>query len=206
MVAADPRKDSLNPIDRLVNLSDAVISIAVTLLILPLVDKASAINVTSWSGLTHATGQQFFIFLISFVVICRLWLVHHWLFRSIEKFNRPLFWLNTFWLLTIVIIPFPTELIGRTSDTSSIILGLYIGTLLVNALTSFALQWYVRRSPYLRKKQSGNTSLALPAATVILMLLALVVSTTIPSVGPWSLLLLVASDRLGTVLQKKTGL
>lgn len=206
MVAVNPRKDSLNPIDRLVSLSDAVISIAVTLLILPLVDRASAINVTSWSGLTHATGQQFIIFLISFVVICRLWLVHHGLFRSVEKFDRPLFWLNAFWLLTIVVIPFPTELIGRTSDTSSLILGLYIGTLLVNSLTSFFLQWYVRRSSHLQKRQSSTTSLAVPAATVILMLFALVISTTIPSVGPWSLLLLVMSDQLSGVLQRKTSL
>jgi hypothetical protein len=64
-------------VERLTYFSDAVIAIAVTLLVLPLANAASADEITSLQALRDQSGGEIFVFLLSFVVICRFWLVHH---------------------------------------------------------------------------------------------------------------------------------
>ena len=123
MTKRDDRGAIYGHIDRLVNFSDAVIAIAVTLLVLPLVDRAADVRFDSFTHLYGAVGQEFWIFLISFVVICRFWLVHYRLFRSLKSFDGAIFWLNAWWLLSIVLTPFPTELIGRGTANNSMVAG-----------------------------------------------------------------------------------
>jgi uncharacterized membrane protein len=194
--------DSYRQIERLVNFSDAVIAIAVTLLILPLVDRASEIHVDSFGPLVHETGQQFLIFLLSFMVICRFWWVHHSLFQSLEKFNLRIFWLNSLWLLTIVFMPFPTVLIGRATGDASVATGIYIGTMLATSLAGLAIQRCISVSPGLQKPGSERVSLASSYATVILLLSAFLIAIIFPTIGPWSLLLLVLTSRFGTYLKR----
>ena len=64
--------------DRLVFFSDAVAAIAITLLILPLVDGVSKQG--SLSNLLDADRDRFLAFLLSFLVIARFWTIHHSLF------------------------------------------------------------------------------------------------------------------------------
>jgi len=176
--------------DRLIGFSDGVIAIAVTLLILPLVDNASELRLDSLDVFISDVAPQFLIFLLSFVVICRYWLVHHNLFRFLKGFNGPLFWLNALWLLSIVVIPFPTELLGRIGPDVPFVTGLYIANLLVTALAGVAIERQIKRHPELRKDDAPTPSLALGSASVLLLFVALIISVVFPSVGPWSLLLL----------------
>jgi uncharacterized membrane protein len=104
--------------DRLVLFTDAVVAIAVTLLILPLVDVGTAAvaeNLRTRAVISdHKT--QILSFLLSFVVIARLWLTHHRIFEHVKAYNSRLMELNMFWLLTIVILPFPTAMISGSDD------------------------------------------------------------------------------------------
>lgn len=98
--------------DRLVNFSDAVVAIAITLLILPLVDTATELNDKTVSELLADNWVKLLVFVISFAVIGRFWLAHHRMYENIVGYDKPLLWANLFWLLTIVFLPFPTELIA----------------------------------------------------------------------------------------------
>lgn len=62
---------------RMVNFCDAVVAIAITLLILPLVDAAGSIGSLSVRGLFVQNAFRLFVFVLSFAVIGNFWLIHH---------------------------------------------------------------------------------------------------------------------------------
>ncbi|HWO59137.1 MAG TPA: TMEM175 family protein, partial [Umezawaea sp.] len=86
--------------DRLVLFTDAVVAIAITLLVLPLVD------VVTESVAEHHTSVQviaehrpeIFSFLLSFVVIAQYWVTHHRMFEGVKAYSRPLTVMNLAWL------------------------------------------------------------------------------------------------------------
>jgi uncharacterized membrane protein len=191
------------PIERLVSFSDAVIAIALTLLILPLVEDATTEHLTSVDALVDASGRQFFVFLLSFVVICRFWLIHHGLFREVALFNPLLFWLNALWLLSIVVLPFSTEIIGSSDSSRALVTGIYIGTMLATSSTSVAMLWVVERTPGLQRPGRAPLSLVSGVVTMATMALILVVAVAVPAIGQWALLLLVTSEPISRVYTRR---
>jgi uncharacterized membrane protein len=70
-------------LDRFVTFLDAVVAIAITLLVLPLVELLHGSDPqTSLSRLLTEEAGTFGAFLLSFAVIARLWLAHH---RLVER-------------------------------------------------------------------------------------------------------------------------
>src|SRR5436305_3338921 len=99
---------------RLVFFSDAVVAIALTLLVLPLaaaIPDAVSKHVGSLDVIRE-NQRLIYSFLLSFAVIARLWVTHHRLFEHVKAYSYPLLVANLCWLLTIVVLPFPTEMIG----------------------------------------------------------------------------------------------
>jgi len=176
--------------DRLVNFSDAVIAIAVTILVLPLVDKASELHVDSFSSLINGAGQQFLVFSLSFVVICSFWLVHHQLLRSLQSFNQTIFWLNALWLFSIVVIPFPTELLGKVSNNISVVSVFYIVNLLITVVAGILISLAINKSPDLQKPGSGKLSSAPGILAIGILCAVLIIIVLFPGIGLWALLLL----------------
>jgi hypothetical protein len=107
-----------NP-DRLVLFTDAVVAIAVTLLILPLVEVVTESQSEGLDARAVITEHepQIYGFLLSFVVISRFWLIHHSIFEHVKAYNSRLVQLNMLWLLCIVVLPFPTEIVGTYPST-----------------------------------------------------------------------------------------
>src|SRR3954468_8892714 len=117
--------------DRLVLFTDAVVAIAITLLVLPLVDVVSesvAEHRTSVEVITEHR-PQILSFLLSLVVIAQYWVTPHRMFEGVKAYSRPLTAVNLAWLLTIVFLPFPTEMVGVFGDDVFTTL-LYTGTIL----------------------------------------------------------------------------
>ena len=104
---------------RLVSFSDAVVAIAITLLILPLVDAASSIGTTGIGHFLSDNRTKLLAFLLSFVVIGRFWWGQHQVFERVKTYNPLLVWGMFVWLLSIVFLPFPTELISSAQDGNS---------------------------------------------------------------------------------------
>src|ERR1700749_744215 len=116
-VSAGPRGD-LPGVDRLLALSDGVVAIAITLLVLQLnVPLPAALtNPDSASELAGQLGKgtdQLISYVISFCVIAQFWLVHHRVFRRITGQQEGLAWWNFAFLFTITIMPFTSDLLGE---------------------------------------------------------------------------------------------
>jgi uncharacterized membrane protein len=189
--------------ERFINFSDAVIAIAVTLLVLPLVERAANSNIDSYSKFVSSFGNLLFIFLLSFVVICRYWEVHHDLFNTVKSFNIRLFWLNAAWLASIALIPFTSELIGNNGD-SVFITSLYIGSLLITSYIGVAIQWEIVHSPSIQKPSAAKSlNSTYGVASAVAMTLALVISILFPGIGVWALLLLIPAGYISKVLRDK---
>jgi len=110
---------------RLVAFSDAVVAIAITLLILPLVDAAGAIGTESIDTFLGDNRTRLLAFLLSFTVIGRFWWAQHQAQERVEAYN-PVFVSGMFvWLLGIVFLPFPTELLSSAVKSSRGIHALY---------------------------------------------------------------------------------
>ncbi len=131
---------------RMVNFCDAVVAIAITLLILPLVDAASNIGTLSVGELFAQNAFRLFVFVLSFAVIGNFWLVHHRLYEQVIDYNLPLLWANLLWLLTIVFLPFPTELLGSSGRRDLATYAVYIGTLILTSVATLLQQVIVVRS------------------------------------------------------------
>ncbi len=196
---ADPKR----PIERLASFSDAVIAIAITLLVLPLVDKVTNGGLLTVNTFVDSYLIEIVLFVISFLVIAKFWLVHYSIFQPLKLFSNRLFVLNIIWLLSIVIIPFTTELISQDKSSGQFAVVLYIGMLFITALVGLLMQYEAVRNPQLHHDTPLKVSFAGGIATLTLMGLALLIAIILPSVGLWAMLLLVLSGPLTRLINKK---
>lgn len=100
---------------RLEAFCDGVFAIALTLLITGVGIPASAtINTTHdlWLALAAVTPYVA-SFLLSFVVILISWVNHHAALRLVNRISPQYIYANGLLLLGVVLIPFPTALLGR---------------------------------------------------------------------------------------------
>ena len=106
-------------IDRLLALPDGVVAIALTLLVLQLqIPPTQNLegNANSVSALWHALnvdGGELTSYLVSFFIIAQFWLVHHRVLRTMRGHSEGLAWRNFAFLLTLTLMPFTSDLLGR---------------------------------------------------------------------------------------------
>ncbi|MFB2554293.1 TMEM175 family protein [Herbiconiux liangxiaofengii] len=179
--------------DRLVNFSDAVVAIAITLLVLPLVDSVTEVTdgTSVWEIVARDSGKLQ-VFVISFAVIGRFWLSHHRLYERAVDYNGRLLWANLFWLLTIVFLPFPTELIAENDNAADGTAALYVGTMLVSSFALALQQLVLSRHPELVAPQARGTITLRPSiVTVSMMAVTFLAVVLVPGLGLWGLFILV---------------
>jgi len=103
-------------LDRLINFSDAVVAVAVTVLVLPLVDiEGPTGDQTVWNVLADHNGELL-AFLFTFYVVVVMWLVHNRILNQIVKYDSAILWLNTTWLVGIVLLPWFSAMYGESQD------------------------------------------------------------------------------------------
>jgi uncharacterized membrane protein len=103
-----------NPNARLEAFCDGVFAIALTLLIIDVrIPAAETITSTAqlWRAVAHV-GPSIVAFLLSFTVILITWVNHHATLALIDKSSSPFIYANGLLLLTVVLMPFPTALVG----------------------------------------------------------------------------------------------
>jgi uncharacterized membrane protein len=105
-------------VNRIGGISDGVFAIAMTLLVLEL--KLPELETPlSQQVFLEALSKQlphFVSWLISFAILCRLWITQHALLEQGEKKSRYFTSLNFVFLGAISFIPFPTSLISEHPD------------------------------------------------------------------------------------------
>lgn len=130
-------------VDRINSFSDAVFAVAITLLILTIGVPDVAEPFTE-QALLDALGDMWHNFsgyILSFIIVGMFWMRHHYLFVRLEKHNRGLMWLNHLFLMVIVFLPFPTEMMS-TYPQSKVATAIYAASMAVCGLLAAALWWY----------------------------------------------------------------
>jgi uncharacterized membrane protein len=192
--------------DRLVLFTDAVVAIAITLLILPLVDVVKESKAEDFTAVEVITKHrpEISTFLLSFVVIANFWLGHHRVFEHVRAYTSWMMRLNLLWLLTIVFLPFPTEITGAY-DSDRFTAGLYTGTILALSLCQSALTWMIHGHQELEDPDNPISTRELTGSFVLtgLTLVAFLLAAFVPGVGFYALLLLLLSPALMRVWKPK---
>ena len=193
--------------ERLVFFTDAVVAIALTLLILPLVDlvpeaRRSGLDLRD---LLRENLPELGSFLLSFVVIFRFWWAHHQLFRHVSGLSGALVAWNLLWLLSIVLLPWPTAII-TAYETSPGSVALYIGTLVLSSGSLTALAISIHRDAALsagRTRESRDEVLGV-ATSFAALIVALVLGTAFPNtVNFRALLLLFLSGPVEALVRRR---
>jgi len=138
---ADGDRDDLPGVARLLSLSDGVVAIALTLLVLQLaVPHTPALKQHPNSASALATalsngGEQFVSYVISFYVIAQFWLAHHRVFRHVAGHSEGLAWWNFAFLFSITIMPFSSNLLGDYASNPLAVVIFSINLLLTSLST-----------------------------------------------------------------------
>jgi uncharacterized membrane protein len=195
-VARESSTDRSRDLERLLTFVDAIAAVAITLLVLPLVDLADEIHSEhqSVAHLIQSHQGLFWSFGLSFAVIARVWLAQHVLMRPVIASSPGIAVWLILWTAAIVFLPFPTALLSDGGH-QAITKVLYIGTLTASSLCLAALALVIKRDRSLH--EPGHTPS--PASGVIssmLFLLALALSLVFPILSYYPLILLVTGDWL----------
>jgi uncharacterized membrane protein len=142
-----PVRDSFE-FTRIAAFTDGVFAIAITLLVLS-IDVPSGVPASQlWDSLVDS-WEQLFAYFLSFAVIGRFWMAHHRVFSLLHDFDGGLIVLNLVFLSLIVLVPFPTELLGEYGNTtvSVVLYAVVVGTA---SLLSWGMLTHARRRGHVR--------------------------------------------------------
>jgi uncharacterized membrane protein len=132
--------DDENPNARLLALSDGVIAVAITLLVLDIrlpEGFGEYSDAELWAALV-ALWPRLLAYLLSFYVIANFWLSHRAKFNHIVRTDGRLMWINMLFLLTVGLVPFTTNLIAESGGSVSTMI--YAASMVVSGL-SLAGTW-----------------------------------------------------------------
>jgi uncharacterized membrane protein len=124
---------------RLLGLSDAVISIAITILAIKLIPELHDSHGDLWA--IRLELQQY---AIGFLSLGILWIVHHHIFHIIKRADGVLVWLNIMFLGILSLGPFWTAFINKNPDYTDPVAYIGISTCLTFMILSSILLYATR--------------------------------------------------------------
>ena len=138
------------------SLSDGVFSVALTLLVLPV----TGLRVREENVVTDLLDllPQFLAFALSFLVIGRFWLSHHDDLRDMTGVSRRLLVANLGFLFFVVLLPFPSALLGETGGRAATVV--YTLAIVATALASVLLWRVAVADGLLRDRRAREDTLA----------------------------------------------
>ena len=96
---------------RIINFSDAVFSIVMTLLILEVaVPTSRELSTNAFGEVLSNRIPDFIGLLVSFLVSALYWMGHLRIMKYVSSFDAKLLWFNIFFLLSVVLLPFSTAM------------------------------------------------------------------------------------------------
>jgi uncharacterized membrane protein len=104
-------RDSLE-FGRVVNLSDALFAIAMTLLVFSTME-ASGVRLDGILGAFRDQLGELIAFVLSFAVVANFWWIHHRFFAVLGFVEPGLIGINLALLGAVALVPYPTSLLGR---------------------------------------------------------------------------------------------
>ena len=139
--------------DRIITLSDGVIAIAITLLVLEVVPHvATTVAGNQLIQELLAMVPKLVAYFLSFVVIGRFWDYHRNMFRYIYLADSGVTWANLCFLLWVTLIPATAALLGSHWQ-EPITLSLYAANVLIATASLWALWRYASSAGYVRGEE-----------------------------------------------------
>jgi uncharacterized membrane protein len=191
-------------LERMILFSDAVFAIAITLLAIELKVPPILSDVTDHK-LAESLNEmipKFIGFLISFFIIGQYWTTHHRLFGFVVNYNLRLMWLNLFFLLAVILMPFTSafysEYISHFLKTPVL---LYTGNICFLGFMNYSLWRYVRNPKHelsegLTKPVANYYSMRAITVPIIFLIMVLVylifphIAVWMPAIIPLAIMML----------------
>lgn len=185
--------------ERLIAFLDAAIAIALTLLILPLMESVSEASAEGQTIVEYADehASQLLAFTLSFALIALFWRLHHAILLPDTPTDRGRTTLQFAWLFTITIMPVVTALTGGL-ETDRPLVASYVGTLAVSAWLLLVIALVERNRRAAAGLPFPATIAAAPLAMALLFTIVLLLAVIVPSYF-W-LFLMVLTSPVRTVL------
>ena len=150
-VPTGPRGRSAKSVDmsttRLEAFSDAVIAVAITLLVLDIKVPATPLPPDTSLGRKLVSHWPVYVaYVTSFLTIGIIWINHHVMIGRLREADHTILFLNLLLLLSIGVLPFATSLMAaylRESNGQHLAAAIYGGSFLVMALFFAALQRHI---------------------------------------------------------------
>jgi uncharacterized membrane protein len=214
--AAQRARRALNPLsvagnleyDRVMFFSDAVMAIAITLLVVDLRVPDLVRNARHELG---ADEHKILSFGISFVVIGLFWLGHHHLFRYITALDRRLILLNLLFLGTIAFLPYPTALLSATQGEQTASTAFYAACVAATGLMELVIWLYAIRAGGLvpasisPARRRYETMRLLPVPVVFALSIPVAFATPVAAQFSWLLLVPIGRILSHTRLARRLG-
>jgi uncharacterized membrane protein len=176
--------------ERMLALTDGVMSIAMTLLVLDL-DLPEGLSGAQLRRALDQVWSQAAAFLLSALVITLFWRAHHAALRNAGTIDSYLFWLNVMFLVLVSLMPFPTQVLRSYGDRF-LGPGLY-GTVIGTA----ALMLYLIELRAARMAGASWRTVPLPAQATV-FLLSVAIARLSPTAAIYSWLAAVPLSELAT--------
>jgi uncharacterized membrane protein len=134
--------------NRIEALTDGVFAVAMTLLVLDIKvpEFQESLTAAELAAKLFALWPKFLSYTISFVILGVYWVGHHVQLSFIRRADRPLLWINIFFLLWVALVPFSTALLSEYPKTQ-LAIGVYGANLIAIGLT-LAFHWGYATSGY----------------------------------------------------------
>jgi uncharacterized membrane protein len=202
--------------DRLKALTDGVIAIVITLLVLELtVPTVAAVRESGglWPEVRDL-WPEYLAYVLSFFIVGLLWLYHHNVFRHITRADGRLLLLNMLYLLFVSIMPFSSALVARHRDErlSAIIYGGSLFLAVAAIAGTFAYASYRRRlvdenmtSEYILRENLTAVAVMIVLATAALLgILSAVITYVILGAVVVFYWLIIAFEREGISARRRS--
>jgi len=210
MPADGPDSPTPDASERLVVLSDGVVAIALTLLILGIqVPSPSGLSdpdsISQLAGALFHTLDSWLSYVVSFFVIGQFWLLHRQVFRGVREDRDGLAALNFLFLFTISVMPFASDLLGKYPQNSLAVI-IFSANLILANLAIYWMMSLIRRRRLLDQERAaaieGHWS---PQSFVNLFIyvLAIPVALVNPDLGKLCWLGLALAPRINTLIARR---
>jgi len=103
--------------DRMMALTDGVIAIVITLMVLELtIPDVSEEGLEGLWPEVRSLWREYLAYVLSFFIVGILWLYHHTTWRRINRANGTLLFFNMVFLLAVSVTPFTSRMVALNTD------------------------------------------------------------------------------------------
>jgi len=133
--------------------SDGVFAIAITLLVLDLIET---LHVPSKGGLLQSFldhWESFLAYFIGFTTLLVCWINHHFAFGPVKKVDYNLMWINGFLLFVVTLTPFSTAVLAEYLEKErNTALAIYGANYVLISIAAYAICRYAYKRRMVREE------------------------------------------------------